>query len=165
MAVFAICDPREGCILRCSGPRLCPLCWLEWRRHLPRKRLAWHAVQQGICTWVRSSVAAFKYVSGERAGIAMGLAESPCSRAPGSECTWTWEGPRNILFSQWCTKPDPSPKLSPPWCPISFPYIHQSQSHIPDRQASNSGVAYTWTSFGFPRGYLFYSWGSHSVIN
>lgn len=50
-------------------------------------------------------------------------------------------------------------------CPIPFPDIHQSQSHIPDRQGSNSGVTYIWTSFGFPRGYLFYSWGSYSVIN
>lgn len=63
-------------------------------------RFAWHAVQQGMCSWIHSSMAAFKYLAGERAGIAVGLAESPSSRAPGSECTWTWEGLRNIVLSQ-----------------------------------------------------------------
>lgn len=43
----------------------------------------WHAVQQGICSWIHSSMADFKYLAGGRAGIAMGLAESPqltCTR-------------------------------------------------------------------------------------
>lgn len=57
------------------------------------------------------------------------------------------------------------PKLSPPQCPISFPHIHQSQSHIPGRQAGNSVVkAYMLTSFELPGVYLFYSWGSHSAV-
>ena len=60
---------------------------------------------------------------------------------------------------------EPPPKLSHPWRPISFPHTHQSQSHIPGRQASNSRVmVYTLISFELPRVYLFYSWGSHSAV-
>lgn len=59
----------------------------------------------------------------------------------------------------------PPPKPSPPRCPISFPHIHQLQSHIPGWQASNSGVTvYTLIQFELPRVYLFYSWGSHSAV-
>ena len=69
-----------------------------------------------------------------------------------------------IPTRRWKDK-QPPPKPSPPRCPISFPHIHQSQSHIPGRQASNSGVTvYTLTSFKLLRVYLFYSWGSHSAV-
>lgn len=55
---------------------------------------------------------------------------------------------------------EPPPKPSPWQCPVSFPHTHQSQSHSPGRQASNSGVTvYTLTSPELPRVYLFYSWG------
>lgn len=98
------------CILCCSQLCLYPLRWLQSGRHLPRKRLGWHVVQQGIYSWINSCMAAFKYLAEEIFWQGQALQWdwqwSLAHMHQALNALEQWEGLRNIVLSRRFTKPD-----------------------------------------------------------